>query len=88
MLLEVFKSVLQQWWYNVLKIWFITNLNQSLGRFSRQQNDDILLIFSENRVWQFMQIVSLVDNLHEMSNPNFWKSKNKILLKFSQHAKH
>ena len=27
--------------------------------------------FSENRVWQFMQIVSMGDNLHVMSNPVF-----------------
>ena len=31
------------------------------------------LLFPENRVWHFMQIVSLGDNLHEMSNPVFWE---------------
>ena len=31
------------------------------------------LYFPENRIWHFMQIVSLGDNLHEMSNPVFWE---------------
>ena len=31
------------------------------------------LFFPENRIWHFMQIVSIGDNLHEMSNPVFWK---------------
>ena len=35
--------------------------------------DDKLMIFflffPENRIWHFMQIVSLGDNLHEMSYP-------------------
>ena len=29
-------------------------------------------VFTENRFWHFMQIVSLGDNLHEMSKPIFW----------------
>ena len=39
--------------------------------------DDRLMIFflffPENRIWHFMQIVSVGDNLHEMSNPVFWE---------------
>ena len=31
------------------------------------------LFFPENKIWHFMQIVSLGDNLHEMSNPVFWE---------------
>ena len=31
------------------------------------------LFFPENRIWHSMQIVSLGDNLHEMSNPVFWE---------------
>ena len=31
------------------------------------------LFFPENRIRHFMQIVSLGDNLHEMSNPVFWE---------------
>ena len=34
--------------------------------------DDFFLFFPENRTWNFMQIVSIVDNLHEMSNSVFW----------------
>ena len=30
--------------------------------------DCIFLIFPENRIWHFKQIVSIIDNLHEMSN--------------------
>ena len=33
------------------------------------------LFFPENRIWHFMQIVSLGDNLHEMSNPVFWEKE-------------
>ena len=48
---------------------------------------------AENKVWHFMQIVPLRDNLHEMSNPIFrGKSKKNSLkyrlLNFSQHARH
>ena len=32
------------------------------------------LIFPENRLWHFMQIVSLGDNLHVMSMSVFWKN--------------
>ena len=28
-------------------------------------------------IWHFMQIVSHVDNLHEMPNPIFWEKKKK-----------
>ena len=31
--------------------------------------------FPENRLWNFMQIISKEDNLHEMSKPIFWKKK-------------
>ena len=31
------------------------------------------IFFPENRIWHFMQIVSIGDNLHEMSNPVFWE---------------
>ena len=39
--------------------------------------DDVLDFFShfffpENRIWHFMQIVSIGDNLHEVSNPVFF----------------
>ena len=27
------------------------------------------LFFQENKIWHFMQIVSLGENLHEVSNP-------------------
>ena len=37
------------------------------------------LIFPENRLWHFMQIVSLGDNLHEMSEPVFWKNKKNAI---------
>ena len=47
------------------------------------------LVFPDNRIWYFMQIVSSGDNLHEMSKPVFmlllllfvyeiWKSKKNI----------
>ena len=33
----------------------------------------IFLFFRENRIWRFMQIVSNVDSLHEISNSVFWE---------------
>ena len=35
----------------------------------------IFLFFPENRIWHFMQIVSIGDNLHEMSKPVFRENK-------------
>ena len=32
-----------------------------------------VFFFSENRIWYFMQIVSIRDSLHEMSKPVFWQ---------------
>ena len=41
--------------------------------------DDKLMIFFlfflENRIWHFMQIVSIGDNLQEIPKPVFWKKK-------------
>ena len=31
--------------------------------------------FPENRFWLVMQVVSITENLHEMSNPVVWKNK-------------
>ena len=50
----------------------------SLGKFSSQKTDDIFLFFQENRIRHFMQIVSIGDNLHEMSKPVFWGKKEEI----------
>ena len=38
--------------------------------FSR--NIDFFIIIPGNWIWQFMQIVSMEDNLHGMSNSVFW----------------
>ena len=43
----------------------------AMGKFCRCQTDDIFLILLENRSWLFMQIISLGDNVHEVSNPTF-----------------
>ena len=43
--------------------------------------DDIMkyfsYIFSENMIWHFIQIVSIGDNLYEMTNLVSWEKKNK-----------
>ena len=45
----------------------------TLNILSENSADDKVMIyflfFQENRIWYFMQIVSLGDNLHEMSVP-------------------
>ena len=43
------------------------NTYHAMGRFSRWQTGDIFLFFPEKKIWHFMQIVSLGDNLHEVS---------------------
>ena len=51
-----------------------------LGNFfsSRQERIEIFfLIFPENMSWHFMQIVSIGDNLHEISNPVFLEKLEK-----------
>ena len=42
---------------------------------SRRHTEIFFLIFQENRIWCFMQIVSNGGNMHEMSNPVFWKNR-------------
>ena len=47
-------------------------------RWSKEQTtlstlDKIFSFYPENRIGHFMQIVSIADNLHELSNPVFWK---------------
>ena len=58
--------------------------------------DDKLMIFyhisPEIKIWHYMQIISVGDNLHEMSKPASWKNKKKIFQyvvfgKFTQSAK-
>ena len=44
---------------------------------SKRQTDDVFLILQENRIWLFMQIVSLGYNLHDMSNALFGKKQEK-----------
>ena len=44
-----------------------------LHYFSRRSTRDIFVFYPENRIRHFMQIVSIGDNLHDMSNPVFWE---------------
>ena len=53
-------------------------LNHSLCLFSRRQIHDIFFwLFQENRVWRFMQIVRIGDNLYEISNTISWEKYQK-----------
>ena len=63
--------------------------------FTNSADDKLLMVFlffPENKLWHiFMQIISLWDNLHEMSEPISAKKKNKKKKKlssagFTQHA--
>ena len=47
--------------------------------FNRQQIDDIFLIFPWKQVCHFLQIVSIEDNLHEMSYLFCGKNKGNII---------
>ena len=54
------------------------NLYHSLGYFSRRQIGNIFFLFSPERIWHFLQIVSIRDNLHELSKPIFWDKIRKL----------
>ena len=67
-----------------------------MGKLSRRQISDMFLIFHQKqdltfhanclyRIRHFMQIVSIGDNLHEMSNPVSWEyMKNITNLSFAE----
>ena len=46
--------------------------------FSRHHFEIFFTFSPENRIRHFMQIVSIGDNLHAMSNPIFWEKQEKI----------
>ena len=54
------------------------NLYHSLGYFSRRQIGNIFFLFSPERIWHFLQIVSIRDNLHELPKPIFWDKIRKL----------
>ena len=58
---------------------FSFNLYHSLGEFSRQQTDDILLIFPRKQDLTFHAncLQRKGDNLHEISNPISWEKGEK-----------
>ena len=58
---------------------FKFNPYRAQGKFNRQQFDDFFFFFffSENKIWHFMQTVSLEDNLHEISNIVIWNNLEK-----------
>ena len=44
----------------------------TMGKIFNRQNFEIVFLFlPENRIWHFVQIVSIGDNLYGMSNPVF-----------------
>ena len=60
-------------WKKKIRMSSATNFNF----YPSNSADDTLMIFFifflENRIWRFMQIVSIGDNLHQMSKPAFWE---------------
>ena len=61
---------------NSRKLAFVTGAYQvwMLSMLGKTTADDIYKHFSpENKLWQFMQILSWGDKLHEMLKPTFWK---------------
>ena len=56
---------------------FYVNLT-TLWAYSADDKVMILIFFfPENRIWHFMQTVSIGDDLHKMSNPVFWEKEEK-----------
>ena len=43
----------------------------TLGKIFSKHIEICFLSFQENRIWHFLQIVSIGDNLQEISNPVF-----------------
>ena len=39
----------------------------------RRHFEIVFLFFPENKIWHFMQLFSLGDNLREKSDPVFWE---------------
>ena len=69
-------SIFLAWWKKKL-----LNLELSYWVPSNSADKKFMIFFwffPENRIWYFMQIVSIGDNLHDMSKPVFGKKKEKI----------
>ena len=51
--------------------------------WANSANNKLVIFFSfffpENKIWHFMQTVSIGDSLHEMSNPVFWEKYFKMM---------
>ena len=66
----------EKYFFMICPKYSFQNLKQYFLTFNTLQANSAdvkLMKFSvENRLWHFMQIVSLVDNLHEMSKPIFY----------------
>ena len=59
-------------------------LVSTLGKiFCRQHIEIFYLFLPENRIRHFMQIVSIGDNLHEMSYPFFLEKNRKNIINLS-----
>ena len=60
---------------------YLMHLHLRIIMLGKNSTDNILkyfiLFFPESKIWCFMQSVFLGNNLHEMSNPIFWKKKEK-----------
>ena len=57
-----------------LKAWMTVSVWIYTTLWANSADDKLLIFFlfsPENRIWHFMQIVSIGDNLHEMSKPVF-----------------
>ena len=69
------------------------NLHHTLNKFSRRQTDVIFLffifVFQKNRIWHFMQIISIVKRQIQFSGKKNKKTYFNILPaeNFTQHAK-
>ena len=57
--------------------WSQTVLESGSWGHSVLQTPALVHIYPENRSWHFMQIVSIGDSLHEMSQPVFWGGEKK-----------
>ena len=60
--------------FNILAWVYLFKLGKSFSR----QNFEIFLFSPEIRIWYFMQIVSLGENLHDMSKTYFMRKVTKI----------
>ena len=68
--MQIVSYAYMPWSQSVVSVWFVNLLFYGLVQ-QMTKVKIFFLFFIKNRIWHFMQIVSLGDNLHKVSVPIF-----------------